>query len=136
MWVRYHLNNGILLFYCAYHQIKWGMYHLWSFTVRSYEKFSNYLHQIAFFYSFLNVFDVMRVLRLLTLSRLLALGITGASCLRSALAVAALQCCSSQDSLRSYERQSRNPNRFYDSQKLTLYLYINIEVFLGYGNTL
>ena len=24
-------------------------------------------------------------------------------------------------------------NRFYDSQKLTLYLYINIEVFLGYG---
>ena len=27
------------------------------------------------------------------------------------------------------------PNRFYDSQKLTLYLYINIEVFLGYGNS-
>jgi hypothetical protein len=27
-------------------------------------------------------------------------------------------------------------NRFYESQKLTLYLYINIEVFLGYGNTL
>jgi hypothetical protein len=26
-------------------------------------------------------------------------------------------------------------NRLYDSQKLTLYLYINIEVFLGYGNT-
>jgi hypothetical protein len=26
-------------------------------------------------------------------------------------------------------------NRFYDSQKLTLYLYINIEVFLGYGNS-
>jgi hypothetical protein len=25
-------------------------------------------------------------------------------------------------------------NRFYDSQKLTLYLCINIEVFLGYGN--
>ena len=24
-------------------------------------------------------------------------------------------------------------NRFYDSQKSTLYLYINIEVFLGYG---
>ena len=24
-------------------------------------------------------------------------------------------------------------NRFYNSQKLTLYLYINIEVFLGYG---
>ena len=24
-------------------------------------------------------------------------------------------------------------NRCYDSQKLTLYLYINIEVFLGYG---
>ena len=23
----------------------------------------------------------------------------------------------------------------YESQKLTLYLYINIEVFLGYGNT-
>ena len=37
------------------------------------------MHQIAFFCSFLNVFDVMRVLRLLTLSRLLALGITGAS---------------------------------------------------------
>jgi hypothetical protein len=27
-------------------------------------------------------------------------------------------------------------NRFYDSQKLTLYLYINIEVFLGYGKSL
>jgi hypothetical protein len=27
-------------------------------------------------------------------------------------------------------------NRLYDSQKLTLYLYINIEVFLGYGNSL
>ena len=27
-------------------------------------------------------------------------------------------------------------NRCYDSQKLTLYLYINIEVFLGYGNSL
>ena len=26
-------------------------------------------------------------------------------------------------------------NRLYDSQKLTLYLYINIEVFLGYGNS-
>ena len=26
-------------------------------------------------------------------------------------------------------------NRFYKSQKLTLYLYINIEVFLGYGNS-
>jgi hypothetical protein len=26
-------------------------------------------------------------------------------------------------------------NRLYESQKLTLYLYINIEVFLGYGNT-
>ena len=26
--------------------------------------------------------------------------------------------------------------RLYDSQKLTLYLYINIEVFLGYGNSL
>ena len=25
-------------------------------------------------------------------------------------------------------------NRLYDSQKLTLYLYINIEVFLGYGD--
>ena len=24
-------------------------------------------------------------------------------------------------------------NRLYESQKLTLYLYINIEVFLGYG---
>ena len=27
-------------------------------------------------------------------------------------------------------------NRLYESQKLTLYLYINIEVFLGYENTL
>ena len=27
-------------------------------------------------------------------------------------------------------------NRLYESQKLTLYLYINIEVFLGYGNSL
>ena len=27
-------------------------------------------------------------------------------------------------------------NRFYNSQKLTLYLYINIEVFLGYGKSL
>jgi hypothetical protein len=26
-------------------------------------------------------------------------------------------------------------NRLYESQKLTLYLYINIEVFLGYGNS-
>ena len=26
-------------------------------------------------------------------------------------------------------------NRLYESQKLTLYLCINIEVFLGYGNT-
>ena len=26
-------------------------------------------------------------------------------------------------------------NRLYGSQKLTLYLYINIEVFLGYGNS-
>ena len=26
-------------------------------------------------------------------------------------------------------------NRFYESQKLTLYLFIYIEVFLGYGNT-
>jgi len=32
--------------------------------------------------------------------------------------VAVLQCCSSK-------------NRLYESQKLTLYLYINIEVFLG-----
>ena len=28
------------------------------------------------------------------------------------------------------------PNRLYESQKLTLYLYINIEVFLGYRNSL
>jgi len=27
-------------------------------------------------------------------------------------------------------------NMLYESQKLTLYLYINIEVFLGYGNSL
>ena len=27
-------------------------------------------------------------------------------------------------------------NKLYESQKLTLYLYINIEVFLGYGNSL
>ncbi len=27
-------------------------------------------------------------------------------------------------------------NRWYEGQKLTLYLYINIEVFLGYGKTL
>ena len=27
-------------------------------------------------------------------------------------------------------------NKLYESQKLTLYLYINIEVFLGYGNPL
>ena len=27
------------------------------------------------------------------------------------------------------------PNRLYESQKLTLYLYINIEVFLGCGNS-
>ena len=27
-------------------------------------------------------------------------------------------------------------HRLYESQKLTLYLYINIEVFLGYGNTI
>ena len=27
-------------------------------------------------------------------------------------------------------------NRLYESQKLTLYLYINIEVFLGYRNPL
>ena len=26
-------------------------------------------------------------------------------------------------------------NKLYESQKLTLYLYINIEVFLGYGNS-
>ena len=26
-------------------------------------------------------------------------------------------------------------NRLYESQKLTLYLFINIEVFLGYGNS-
>jgi len=26
-------------------------------------------------------------------------------------------------------------NKLYESKKLTLYLYINIEVFLGYGNT-
>jgi len=27
-------------------------------------------------------------------------------------------------------------NKLYESQKSTLYLYINIEVFLGYGNSL
>ena len=43
--------------------------------------------------------------------------------LRSALAVAVVAVLQFQ-------------NRFYESQKLTLYLYINIEVFLGYGNTL
>ena len=26
-------------------------------------------------------------------------------------------------------------NKLYESQKLTLYLYINIEVFFGYGNS-